>query len=161
MQSNQRRLILVRHGHRDSANYYEDNGLSDKGSSQLQSLAKFFSESIESTNNIAFLSSPKKRCTESLKIIADSFSKKISVDEKLVERKEDEDSKKFESRIRSWLNDWKKEDTSISFVCSHGDWIPQFIKISMDLHIDIKKSGWIELRYTPSSNSWILEKMSS
>lgn len=157
----QRRLFLVRHGHRDTTNYRDDNGLSDKGISQLQGLASFFSEYLEDTKEIAFSCSPKKRCIESLQIIATGFSKKIFVEEKLIEQQDDEDSKKFEGRIKDWLNDWKKEETPISIICSHGDWIPLFMKISMDLHIDVKKSGWLELNYTPSSDSWVLEKMSS
>lgn len=144
-----RKLILTRHAHRDTSDRSVDNGLSEKGWKQEKLISKHFMGLLQNElpRNIEFESSPKLRCQETLKGLAKNLSKDLSINPKLDERLADEDAKKFNQRVRSFLHDFEKSEIPTLFACSHGDWIPEAVKIATDVSTQIGKAGWIELGY--------------
>lgn len=65
--------ILIRHAHRDTADRAQDNGLSKKGREQAKRLRKYFEERFpEGEGDLVLVTSPKKRCVETIEPIAES-----------------------------------------------------------------------------------------
>ena len=77
-----KKLILVRHAHRDTDVRTRDNGLSDKGKDQVKKLIEFGCERLKN-EEVAFFTSPKKRCQETIGPVAKEFKKEVIIDERL------------------------------------------------------------------------------
>jgi broad specificity phosphatase PhoE len=137
-------LILVRHAHRDTTDREADNGLSEKGKKQVKTLTKTI-ENLHSLENAVFLSSPKKRCLETLEPLASLAHTTVQLDKLLDEKHPNEDAKQFAKRIEQWINRWRKSSSPLTFVCSHGDWLPIAMEMLVAVKTDFKKSGWAEL----------------
>ena len=134
-------LVLVRHAHRDTTVKQADNGLSDKGQKQALRIneelaAKFAGEKA------CFLSSPKRRCIETLEPLAEEFGKKVKVDPLLDEEGPDETSSEFIARIKSFLDWWKNKAPKLTIACSHGDWLPEATGLLTGKEADFAKGGW-------------------
>lgn len=138
-----KKLILIRHAHRDtSKGRYFDNGLSEKGHKQSKKLAKFLLHYCRWTKPIAVISSPKLRCHETLKPLAQKLEIKINTDSLL---NEFEGSESVHS-VNNFLEEFKTRSELTVFACSHGDWIPHFLGENFQLEIDIKKAGFVVAR---------------
>src|ERR1700722_14595820 len=82
-------LILIRHGHRDTARRELDNGLDDKGREQAKAIKRFFGERFqpeEYKRGLWFVSSPKLRCVETLQPAAKLFERPVDVNPDLEEQ---------------------------------------------------------------------------
>jgi len=153
-------LILVRHAHRSTDDPGRDNGLSDKGIEQVKKLVKFAANRLEGTRPV-FLSSPKKRCVETITPIAKEFGTKPEIDSRLTEHGPQENNAVCLARIDNFLDFWKHECPQVTVICSHGDWIPIAIQKLTDARIGIKKAGWIEVEYSGGDAflTWLVQKV--
>lgn len=158
-----KRLILIRHAHRNTDDRLRDNGLSEKGLEQVKKLVKFAQTRIddEDFKRIVFFTSPKKRCQETIAPIAKSFDFKVEIEERLDEHGAAESSALYLARVDEFLDFWKYEGPETTVVCSHGDWIPVAIERLTGARIGIKKAGWIEVEYTSGECflTWIVQKV--
>jgi broad specificity phosphatase PhoE len=135
-------LIVVRHAHRDKSEGRDsDNGVSGKGKKQAAKILEHFKKEFPSLSpaKVRFLSSPKKRCVETVQPIAEWMKAKVHTSHLLDEGPE------LEDRARKFLSDWKREGTGVTVICSHGDWIPLFLELATGVPTDLAKGGWAQL----------------
>jgi broad specificity phosphatase PhoE len=158
-------IILIRHAHRDTADRAFDNGLSDKGRAEAEALQKFFVKKCGSSwppakmNELALISSPKRRCIETLTPIQELTGVNISVNQALDEQKASETTSQFIQRCRAFLNAvssplGSSEDSKLRgkrwiVLCSHGDWLPLAVQVlthSPTLQpLAFKKGSWTQI----------------
>lgn len=146
-----KKIILIRHAHRETgADRDRDNGLSDKGQKQAKSVAKFFKEysNKTDTNPNALYSSPKLRCQETLVPLSKLLNLPIAVEPLL-----DEPSSHaaMQYSIQNFLEKWIASNENCTVLCSHGDWIPAFVKACTGAHIHCSKASITELEQIHSN----------
>lgn len=132
-------LILVRHAHRSTADRAEDNGLTKKGGGQALAVRRFYKRRFRD-NGALLLSSPKKRCLETLNPLAKALGRKIKKDDRLLEG-----SERMKARLGDFWEWWLEEAPRRVVACSHGDWIPDFLALAVHAPIPLKKGGWAEI----------------
>ena len=136
-------LLLVRHAHRDKSQGRSlDNGLSEKGRAQARSFRKYFRAQFPKSTPV-LLSSPKRRCIETLEPIAKMSGVGIKVDPRLDEQRESDNG--FRLRVRRYCNRLKARKDSLLVLCSHGDWIPLAIEELTALSVQLPKGAWVEI----------------
>ena len=140
----EKRLILIRHAHRDTSDRSADNGLSKKGWDQAQSLAAEFVSRFKDQKPV-LLSSARIRCMETLEPISTLTGVKIKTDARLIEQEFEESFGDFEERAENFVKDWKKQGVSLLLICSHGDWLPVALKELTGSEIEMKKGAWAEV----------------
>jgi broad specificity phosphatase PhoE len=137
-----KKLIIVRHAHRNKLKSGEaDNGLSAKGKKQAKALQKLYSN-VFGGKKAVILSSPKVRCMETVQPIAKKIKVSLETIDSLNEAQSDTE---LNEKIRSFHSYWQKLDAPLTLICSHGDWIPTYLKQVLGVDIDLDKGGWIEL----------------
>jgi broad specificity phosphatase PhoE len=150
-------LIVVRHAHRDKAEGKDkDNGLSEKGRRQAARIAaRFGCEFVD--ERALVISSPKKRCRETV----EGLGVKVQSFELLDEEGPDETWEKFNQRIEQFMTWWVREAPPLVVACSHGDWIPAFLRSATKADIELSKGGWAELTLTDGDVrlEWLLQKL--
>jgi phosphohistidine phosphatase SixA len=130
-------LILVRHAHRDKDEGRElDNGLSERGRRQARALTKFFAKAYPEANPV-FLSSPKKRCRETLL--------KVESDPLL------DEGSNLEGRVAKFTAWWKTQGPQFTVACSHGDWLPVCIEALSGARVELKKGALAEIHLDPDA----------
>ncbi len=139
-----KRLFLIRHAHRDTDQPRLDNGLSEKGHHQSKRLSSYFDHMLEKHEKIRLISSPKKRCIETLEPFSKKRKFEIEIDSRLTEGRLDESSIAFLARIENFLESFKQAPSGIWMVCSHGDWIPTAVMKLIRVQIGLKKAGFVE-----------------
>ena len=138
-----KRLILIRHAHRDKKlDRDTDNGLSLKGRKQARKLGFFFKEQFGTRANPRFLSSPKRRCLETLAPISETMKPKGSVE---TDSRLDEGDGLHE-RVAVFLKSWQNSRAVLTVACTHGDWIPEALRQICGGSIELEKGGWVEVR---------------
>ena len=133
-----KRLILIRHAHRDNENHLLDNGLSEKGIKQVKRVVKF-----SSTRDLAtavFFTSPKLRCIETITPVAAAYQKKVTIESVFGEGVTD-------AKLEAFIDQWKDEGAPVTVACSHGDVIPMLVQKLTGGIIAIKKAAWCEIEY--------------
>lgn len=131
-----RRLILIRHAHRDTENHALDNGLSEKGLKQVKQVVKFAqSRDLEGA---VFLSSPKKRCIETITPVADWHGSRVKIEKAIGEGC-------TPAELNAFIDQWKYEGPDTTVISSHGDVIPMLVQKLTGGLISIKKAGWCEV----------------
>jgi broad specificity phosphatase PhoE len=146
-----KRLILLRHAHRDMTDRRTDNGLSEKGRKQVQSLVNFFENRMDddgSFKEAQFFSSPKKRCLETLGPLAEKARRSIVIRQELTEQHDDESIQSLDQRIHQFFHSWTQEGASTTFMCSHGDILPLAAFHLLGVSFDIRKGSWLELEWS-------------
>jgi broad specificity phosphatase PhoE len=146
-----KRLILLRHAHRDVSDRRIDNGLSDKGRKQAESLREFFQSRVKddiSLKNAVFFSSPKKRCLETIGPLAEFAKKDIVIRPELNEQHEDETVQDLDQRIHKFFYWWSSEGPLTTVMCSHGDILPLAAFHILGVSFEIKKGSWLELEWS-------------
>ena len=131
-----KRLVLIRHAHRDTEIHTMDNGLSEKGKKQVKQVVNF--AHARDLEGALFISSPKKRCVETIAPVAESYSAKVKIEAALGEGGSS-------AMLDSFISWWKNEAPELVVACSHGDVIPMLVEKLIGAHISIKKAGWCEL----------------
>ncbi|MBI3534635.1 MAG: histidine phosphatase family protein [Deltaproteobacteria bacterium] len=152
----QKVLILVRHAHRDtSLGREKDNGLSKKGGKQAKLLQKYLKEINFYDNKPVLISSPSKRCVETLEPLARSLKTKIQPNLYLSE------GGNLEEKANLFIQWWLEHAMPFTILCSHGDWIPVFLKITTGATIELEKAGIVELHLIGRSVQlvWVLQKL--
>lgn len=137
-------LVLVRHAHRDTADPAADNGLSPMGRRQAKALRRFYERRFGSKGAL-LISSPKKRCVETLEPLAEELGRKLKTDPRLLE------GPRLLGRLEDFLEWWLEEAPRRMVACSHGDWIPEFLDMTIGAALPIKKGGWVELSHDGDS----------
>jgi broad specificity phosphatase PhoE len=140
-------LILVRHAHRDKTQgRARDNGLSEKGRKQAAIFEEHWEKKL-AKRKPAFLSSPKRRCTQTVAGLAAKLNCRVRVSPLLDEQHEllNESYGKFRGRVKRFLTWWEKEGPDCLVACSHGDWIPEFLKLTRGKPKELSKGEWIVL----------------
>lgn len=141
-------LVMIRHAHRSKKLGRDlDNGLSDKGIKQAERLGSFYASRFGEVRAL-LLSSPKRRCIETLEPIARETSSKIR-EWKCLDEEGD-----IPHKIETFLTDWEKHHDPLTLLCSHGDWIPEFFQRELKIAVDLEKGAWAELE--KSANGWRL-----
>ena len=135
-----KKLILIRHAHRHKVPGIINNGLSNKGEKQARLVADYYSAFFKDQKS-PLLSSPLKRCIETLEPLSKRLDTEIEIVQSL-----GEGSGLYE-RAEKFLRDWESLDLDLCIACSHGDWIPVFLERYAGLVTDIKKGGWAELEF--------------
>ncbi len=144
-------LVIVRHAHRDKSQGREvDNGLSEKGKKQAQEVLKFAKKHFPRCE-ITLLSSPKKRCVQTLRPIAKWKGISIHHNDALGECGEREGVKHFRDRTRAFHKWWVSQGPEITFACTHGDWVPAFYFSNFKKIQYLKKGAWTILGVTEQS----------
>lgn len=143
--SHLKRLILVRHAHRDKPfGQVFDNGLSPFGDKQAVELvdklkveAAPFQKHLE---HIPLFSSPKKRCIETLRPLAENLKTTLSVRDEL------DEGDHIRKRAKQFLSLIDALKAPVVIACSHGDWIPEFVSLFCDsAAIHVEKAGYAVL----------------
>jgi broad specificity phosphatase PhoE len=140
-------LVLIRHGHRDNSVRELDNGLSEKGQGQARLLKKFFVSRFQPEDlkkGVWFVSSPKKRCIETLSPMAKAIDRTVDVHPDLLEQTGKENLSVFQGRVQKFIKEWRESKTEVTVVCSHGDWLPLATMELMGVPLDFKKGQWTE-----------------
>ncbi len=152
-------LVLIRHAHRNTDDRSADNGLSEKGESQVKKLVKFCRERFKD-RDVVFLTSPKKRCIQTLTPVAEDWKKEIRVDERLDELRPNESTTQYLARIDEFLDFFKYECEDTIVICSHGDVIPILIQKLTLAKTGLKKCGYAEIEYFSGESylTWLVQK---
>lgn len=141
------RLILIRHAHRDNTKRELDNGLSKQGQTQALAIRDSLRDALMShKRGLQLLSSPKSRCLETLAPLSKLLSQDTVIDERLDEQHSFETPKNFQSRIKHFITETSSSPGGLIVACSHGDWIPEAIKLLCGVDADMGKSGWAILQ---------------
>jgi broad specificity phosphatase PhoE len=141
-------LVLIRHGQRDNSQPSLDNGLNDKGKEQARMLRRFFSARFQPDDlkrGVWIVSSPKKRCIETLTPLAKSIERPVDIHPDLIEQDIKETSADQIRRIQHFLKEWKESKAELTILCSHGDWLPMATQQILGLPIGFKKGAWVEI----------------
>lgn len=152
-------LILVRHAHRDTSEGRErDNSLSEKGREQAKAISRYFRERFKKETPL-LVSSPKVRCIETLLPLADKLGSEVKVLDVLDEQHGAD--AEFQRQIEKFFRWWKQRAPETVMACSHGDWIPAFVRLSVGTSIDLKKGGWLEIEARDGKLSlrWVLQRL--
>ena len=141
-------LILVRHAHRELSDPGADNGLSKKGREQSRRLLAYFKRRIGKNERVTLLSSPKRRCLETLAPLESYLGCKTLVSDLLVEQKNRESPAAFRARISRALDGIvasREKSRRLIVLCSHGDWLPIALKRLCGANAELKKGGLAEI----------------
>lgn len=128
--------------------------MSAKGVGQKKALRKLARLRL-AHGDVVVVSSPKKRCVETVEKLLGSHS--VIIDARLDEGRD------LEQRVAHFLSWWKKRGPALTVACSHGDWIPEAIHALTGAHVVLKKGGWIEilLEGTKPRIDWIIQEPSA
>ena len=141
-------LILVRHAHRDTEDPSRDNGLSEKGKSQVEDLVRYFETWVKREHDavkVKCISSPKKRCIQTLEPIAEVLDRNLEIDGRISEVSPLETELQVRARLESFLEDWRSKNSEVTLACSHGDVIPLMVQMLTGARIGIKKAGLVQI----------------
>lgn len=122
----------------------EDNGLSKKGREQAEGLGEYFKKRFSKGDEVKLISSPKKRCQETLEPIAQYLGKRITVSEGLLEEQPNETSEGFQKRVERFLKE-NSRTSGVVVLCSHGDWLPIALQAACGARTNPKKASWTEI----------------
>lgn len=152
-------LIVVRHAHRSK--YWgddADNGLSPKGKKQAVRIRRMYKKRYQDASAL-LVSSPKKRCLETLEPLAKKLSREIRIDPLL------DEGPQLRTRVKRFLKWWRMEAPALTVACSHGDWIPELFKEVSGGGILLDKGGWAEIELDGDGEDdrpelrWILQDL--
>ena len=159
-------LVIIRHAHRETLDRALDNGLSSKGREQVEALMTYFKRSSKASrtkeSRAAWISSPKRRCKETLAPLAQLGGSQVAVIDLLAERGPDEMLHHFEHRIREFCEWWLEEGPELTFACSHGDWIPACVEQLTGARVQVSKGSWCEVVISAESEQpvlrWLIQR---
>jgi len=146
-----KQLIFVRHAHRDTADRSLDNGLSPKGEKQAKWLKRFVESRFERKEwqdlRAQVLSSPKRRCIETVAPFAETLGSPAQKRSELDEQKTGESFAHFNDRIHEFLHWAVADGPPLLVVCSHGDWLPLAVFHLLGAAVEMKKGSWLEIEW--------------
>jgi phosphohistidine phosphatase SixA len=139
-------LIIIRHAHRNKPKGREaDNGLSAKGKKQARALSKFYTKLFKS-EKARIYSSPKTRCIETVEPLAKKLKIEVEILDSLNEALNPKNAEReLSEKARSFHLLWCESKNPLTVICSHGDWIPVYVKQCTGAEIDLDKGGWVQI----------------
>ncbi len=152
-------LVIIRHAHRNKPKGRDaDNGLSSQGRKQAHALAKLYARAFKRKKPRIF-TSPKIRCIETVELIAKKTKVSLETLDSLNEATTD--SERAE-KIRAFHSLWLSSETPLTVICSHGDWIPAYLKKVIGVEIDLDKGGWLQIEQEAQNRGelslrWIIQ----
>ena len=157
----ERIVIFVRHAHRNTENRALDNGLSKKGEQQVQMLTEYFLRRFKKKHLKAahFVTSPKKRCIETLTPVVQALEVDLQVSALLGEEDFQGEGllkdriQKFLEEVQASKDDW--------VICSHGDWIPEAIHHMWGMPVPLRKAGVVVFQQSAVSKAYELVELVS
>lgn len=150
MSKPERLLFIVRHAHRDTTDRLLDNGLSSKGQQQAQRVADYLASLLKSVDTLKSLkieSSPRLRCQETLAPLCKILNLQATINPLLDERSSSEGNYQLETRIKAFVESWKRDTTKTTVISSHGDWIPYAVPMLTAEALDLNKAGIAEIHW--------------
>lgn len=141
-----KRLIIIRHAHRDTATPSLDNGLSKKGKKQARRLLNFYGRVLPDARPL-ILTSPMKRCVETVEQLAAASGTRAVMDKRLLDLSGKEGRQTRPKRLVDFLSWWKEQAPALTIACSHGGWIDLFLKVTTGANSNLKKGGWAEISW--------------
>ncbi len=137
------RLYVIRHsaaGNRSAWDRPDDlRPLSHKGRRQAEAIA----DMLESVGIDRLVSSPSVRCVQSLEPLAHRLGQQVEIDERLAEGQDGEGALDLADELR------KKVDAAA--LCSHGDVIPDMLRI-----LKATTARFKEPLLWPKASTWVL-----
>jgi 8-oxo-dGTP diphosphatase len=137
------RLYVIRHsaaGNRSAWDRPDDlRPLSHKGRRQADAIA----DMLESAGIDRLVSSPSVRCVQSLEPLAQRLGQQVETDERLAEGQDGEGALDLADELR------KKVDAAA--LCSHGDVIPDMLRI-----LKATTARFKEPLLWPKASTWVL-----
>ncbi|MCB0362413.1 MAG: hypothetical protein KDD35_06815, partial [Bdellovibrionales bacterium] len=92
-----------------------------------------------------FVSSPKKRCVETLGPLQRAISSgELFISPQLDEQQENENNEGFRVRVENFMNSLMEGPWNWIFLCSHGDWLPFALEYLQNENILMRKAAWVE-----------------
>jgi broad specificity phosphatase PhoE len=123
--------------------------LSDKGRHQAKAIARHFQKVADEAfpnEKPLLLSSPRRRCLETLEPLSKKTQVQVKADARLLEQEPQEDMAQFQKRILDFERWWKEEAPPLVVACSHGDWLPIAIARITGAAVGMEKGAWAEIR---------------
>ncbi len=134
-------IIIIRHAHRSKkVGPDEDNGLSKKGFVQAKQIQNHFNR-VFGKEVPVIISSPKRRCIETVERIAIERGSEVICSSQL---DEGGDLKKKTNLFIKQLSNMK---APLVVACSHGDIIPILIKGLIGVELILDKGAWAQFEY--------------
>ena len=141
-----KQLIIIRHAHRDTGEGRgHDNGLSEKGKEQAQQIKELF-KLLHGDEQVSLCSSPYLRCKETLEPLAESIGVELTIDPMLAEMQSGEGNGKFNTRVKTYADQWLSAGEDLRVVCSHGDVLPALLYYLSGVQLWLKKGAWVTLK---------------
>lgn len=138
----ERVLILLRHAHRSLKDPAADNGLSKKGKKQAERFRKDFLRVVGREIRPRLLSSPKRRCVETLAPLAKRLGRSVTRDPGLRERDPGETPAAFRARVERFLRGLHRRPARWIVLSTHGDWAPLALRLLTGARARFAKGGW-------------------
>lgn len=154
-------LVIVRHAHRHKTlGSGADNGISEKGQKQARALSKFFGKVFDKKTKPVIYSSPKLRCIQTVEPLARKRGVEIKILESL---NESSTTAELQKRITAFDALWRQSQDELTVICSHGDWIPAYLKMALGFEIDLEKGAWaqIEMENRQLKLEWLAQDLTS
>ena len=148
-----KKLVLLRHAHRDTTERSLDNGLSLKGKAQAKAIKAFFESRFArqlEAQSLWLVASPKLRCVETLQPVAKAMARDVDRHPLLIEQSARETGDALRARVQKFLREWRDNPTQLTLACSHGDWLPIAVAQLAGLNLEVKKGSWIEFELIDS-----------
>lgn len=140
-------VLIVRHAHRNKKDGRElDNGLSEKGFVQAKKIRKYIEKKFSDRKPV-IVSSPKRRCIETVEEIACRKSVEVKVSQLLDEGGD------IEKKVEQFVLQLKGCKGSPLIICSHGDIIPNLLERMTHTSVDLSKGGMARIEKKEGSYS--------
>lgn len=154
---NEQTLVILRHAHRDTSQSSAlDNGLSEKGLEQAKKIKKYYEKNFSDYPTVV-LSSPKRRCLETVKKLAKAADVEVIVSPALDEGGD------LLGKTLELLHELSDIPAELVVLCSHGDVIPVLTHQLIGTEILLDKGGWIQLERVAGRYhlQWVLQDLST
>lgn len=134
-------LIVIRHArplHPTTENLEagSDCSLSPAGQKQAAQFAEFMTHEFSHQTSL-ILSSPKKRCQETVVPLAEGLGLSVQSWEILNEGGSLREKSK---KLQEW---WKENAPPLAVLCSHGDLIPVLCEVLIGVPVELGKGQWL------------------
>lgn len=145
----ERVLLLLRHGHRSLKDPTADNGLSGRGKRQAKRFRKDFLREFGKDARPWLLSSPKRRCRETLAPLARRLGCAVGERFDLREKEPGESPARFRARVAHGLRGTLRRPRRVVVLSTHGDWAPLALRLLTGARVHLRKGGWARIDLSP------------
>ena len=147
-----KRVVLIRHGHRQVNAFDRDNALSEEGERQAVLLRDFYARRFgRPLRSPRLYVSPKLRCRQTLLPLERYLGISSSIDDGLDES--GNHSYSLAERVEHVLKRTLSGPDALTILCSHGDWIPVAVQQLVGLYLDPAKGSWTEFSVNPDGRA--------